>query len=198
MATAPQVSSWLMTQVTQLLNSIEQGDPHAADQLLPLVYDELRRLAAQRLNREKPGHTLQATALVHEAYLRLVGDDAAAHWDHRGHFFAAAAEAMRRILVESARHKRRLKHGGGRQRLELADQHPLLLPAADELLDLDAALTRLAAHDATAAAVVKLHFFAGLSLEQVAEALGISRATAYRNWSYARAWLQCALKENAP
>jgi RNA polymerase sigma factor (TIGR02999 family) len=187
-----------MTEVTQLLNAIEQGDPHAADQLLPLVYDELRKLAAQRLDLEKPGQTLQATALVHEAYLRLVGDCAAPRWDNRGHFFAAAAEAMRRILVESARHKKRLKHGGGRRRLELTDQHPLLLPVADELLDLDAALTRLAAEDADAAEVVKLHFFAGLSLEQVAEALGMARATAYRNWSYARAWLRSALKEDAP
>jgi RNA polymerase sigma factor (TIGR02999 family) len=182
-----------MADVTQLLNAIEQGDAHAADLLLPLVYEELRRLAAQRLAQESPGQTLQPTALVHEAYLRLVGGDAAV-WDNRGHFFAAAAEAMRRILVESARRKKRLKHGSGRQRLELADQHLQVLPVADDLLDLDEALTRLAAEDQAAAEVVKLHFFAGLTLEQIAETLAISRATVYRNWSYARAWLRCALE----
>jgi RNA polymerase sigma factor (TIGR02999 family) len=184
-----------MNEVTQLLSALEQGDPHAAGQLLPLVYDELRQLAARRLAHEKPGQTLEPTALVHEAYLRLVGEDAAARWDGRGHFFAAAAEAMRRILVESARRKGRNKHGGDRRRVELADHHLAVLPVSDELLDLDEALTRLAAEDAEAAQVVKLHFFAGLSLEQVAEALGMSRASAYRNWSYARAWLRCALEE---
>ena len=186
-----------MTDVTRILSAIDQGDPHAAEQLLPLVYDELRKLAAQRLAREKPGQTLQATALVHEAYLRLVDVGEAQHWNSRRHFFAAAAEAMRRILVEQARRKRRHKHGGGRRRVELADEHLAVLPDADELLDLDDALSRLAAEDAEAAAVVKLHFFAGLSLEHAAAALGVSRATAYRNWSYARAWLRCALDEAA-
>jgi RNA polymerase sigma factor (TIGR02999 family) len=186
-----------MNDVTHLLNAAEQGDPHAAGQLLPLVYDELRRLAEQKLCGEQPGQTLQPTALVHEAYLRLVGADAAGRWDSRGHFFAAAAEAMRRILVEQARRKRRHKHGGGRRRVELCDEHRAVLPDADEVLDLDDALSRLAAEDAEAAAVVKLHFFAGLSLEHAAAALGVSRASAYRNWSYARAWLRCALDEGA-
>jgi len=184
-----------MADVTQLLAAIDNGDAHAADLLLPLVYEELRSLAAQRLAQESPGQTLQPTALVHEAYLRLVGADAAAQWDNRGHFFAAAAEAMRRILVESARRKKRLKHGKGRQRIELTDQHLRVLPTADELLDVDEVLTRLAAEDVAAAEVVKLHFFAGLTLEQIAETLNISRATVYRNWAYARAWLRCALEE---
>ena len=182
-----------MANITLLLNAVEQGDPHAASQLLPLVYEELRRLAAQQLAQENPGQTLQPTALVHEAYVRLAGKDAAPEWAGRGHFFAAAAEAMRRILVENARRKKRLKHGGGRGRLELNDQTSTLLPVADELLDLDEALTRLAAEDAAAAEVVSLHFFAGLTLEQVAEALAVSRATVYRHWAYARAWLHCAL-----
>jgi RNA polymerase sigma factor (TIGR02999 family) len=182
-----------MPGVTQLLNALEHGDQRAASQLLPLVYDELRALAAQKLAQERPGQTLQPTALVHEAYLRLVGADADKRWDGRGHFFAAAAEAMRRILVESARHKRRHKHGGDRQRVELADQHLLVLPPPERMLELDEALTRLAAEDPAAAEVVKLHFFAGLSLEQVAECIGHSRATAYRQWAYARAWLRCEL-----
>jgi len=187
----------MMTDVTQLLNAIEHGDPHAASQLLPLVYDELRRLAAHKLARENPGQTLQPTALVHEAYLRLVGSDDAANWDHRGHFFAAAAEAMRRVLVESARSKKRLKHGGGRGRIELTDEVGEQLPVAVELLDLDDALTRLAVEDADAAAVVQLHFFGGLTLEQVAETLRVSRATVYRHWAYARAWLHCALGDDS-
>jgi RNA polymerase sigma factor (TIGR02999 family) len=188
-----------MTDVTHLLNAAERGDPHAAAQLLPLVYDELRRLAAQKLNGEPAGQTLQPTALVHEAYLRLVGAGGSPRWDSRGHFFAAAAEAMRRILVEQARRKRRLRHGGERRRLELADEHLTVPPAdADALLDLDEALSRLAAEDAQAAAVVKLHFFAGLPLEDAAAALGVSRATAYRDWSYARAWLRCALQDRPP
>jgi RNA polymerase sigma factor (TIGR02999 family) len=184
----------LTSNVSQLLNAIENGDPHAASELLPLVYDELRRLAAQKLARETPGQTLEPTALVHEAYLRLVGADADKHWDGRSHFFAAAAEAMRRILIEQARRKDRHKHGGDRQRVELAEQHLAVAPP-DRMLELDEALTGLAAEDASAAAVVKLHFFAGLSLEQVAECLGVSRATAYRQWAYARAWLHCALDE---
>ena len=183
-----------MTDVTQLLSAIEHGDPQAARELLPLVYDELRKPAAQKLSREEPGQTLQATALVHDAYLRLVVAEKEQHWDSRRHFFAAAAEAMRRIFVENARRKKRLKHGGGRQRVELADQHLQVLPIDDELLELDEALTRLAAEDVDAAELVKLHFFAGLSLDETAATLGISRATAYRNWSYARAWLRCALE----
>ena len=202
-----------MTEVTRILHAIDQGDPHASDELLPLVYDELRKLAAQKLAHEKPGHTLQATALVHEAYLRLVatGDETTAaeqSWANRGHFFAAAAEAMRRILVESARRKQRDKHGGGRRRVQLEDRDAPAQPAADEILALDedmvaldAALSRLAATDPEAEKVVKLHVFAGLPIEQVAEVIGISRATAYRQWSYARAWLRCAIdrdKDESP
>jgi len=182
-----------MSEVTQILEAIEQGDPHAAEQLLPLVYDELRRLAAQRLAQEKPGQTLQPTALVHEAYLRLVDVDQARHWDHRGHFFAAAAEAMRRILVESARRKKRGKHGGDLQRLALEDRDVPVPPPADDILALDDALTRLEETDPEAARVVQLHFFAGLPIEQVAETLGVSRATAYRQWAYARARLRSAI-----
>jgi RNA polymerase sigma factor (TIGR02999 family) len=180
--------STAMRDVTQLLNAIAEGDPHATGQLLPLVYDELRRLAARKLAREKPGQTLEATALVHEAYLRLVGD-AARDWDSRGHFFAAAAEAMRRILVESARRKQRLRHGGGRQRVPLADVAAPAAGPSDDLLALDEALTRLAAEDPVKARLVELRFFAGLSVEEAAQCLGISRATADRYWAYARAWL---------
>ncbi len=177
-----------MHDVTRLLNAIARGDPHAAGQLLPLVYDELRRLAARNLARERPGQTLSPTALVHEAYLRLSGD-AAHDWDSRGHFFAAAAEAMRRILVESARRKKRLKHGGGRQRVPL---DPVAAPAetpSDDLLALDEALAQLAAEDPAKARLVELRFFAGLSVEEAARCLGISRATADRWWAFARAWL---------
>jgi RNA polymerase sigma factor (TIGR02999 family) len=179
-----------MTDVTRLLSAIEQGDPRAAEQLLPLVYDELRKLAAQRLAQEKPGQTLQATALVHEAYLRLVGSEPPGHcWDSRGHFFAAAAEAMRRILVEQARRKRRHKHGGSLVRVDL-DARDCVSPMPPEtLLALDEALTRLAADDPQKARLVQLRFFAGLSVEDAAEALGISTATAKRHWRYARAWL---------
>jgi RNA polymerase sigma factor (TIGR02999 family) len=178
-----------MTEVTQILSAIEQGDPHAAEQLLPLVYDELRRLAAQKLAHEKPGQTLQATALVHEAYLRLVDVAKAQHWNSRGHFFAAAAEAMRRILVENARRKGRGKHGGRRQRVDLdAIQNALEMPA-DHLLALDDALTRLAERDPQTAQLVKLHCFAGLSINQAAQTLGISSRTAYRDWAFAQAWL---------
>jgi RNA polymerase sigma factor (TIGR02999 family) len=181
-----------MSEATRILSAIEQGDTSAAEQLLPLVYDELRRLAAQRLAQEKPGQTLQPTALVHEAYLRLVDVEQARHWDSRGHFFAAA-EAMRRILVESARRKKRGKHGGHLQRLALEDRDVPVPPPADDVLALDDALTRLAEADPEAARVVQLHFFAGLSIEQVAEMLGVSRATAYRQWAYARARLRSAI-----
>ncbi len=179
-----------MTEITQILSAARGGDPHAAAQLLPLVYDELRRLAAQKLNHEKAGQTLQPTALVHEAYLRLVGDQ---QFDGRGHFFAAAAEAMRRILVDNARRKQSAKHGGGRRRVDLADGDVAAATAPDEILALDEALARLEAADPEAARVVQLHYFAGLPIEEVAEALGVSRATAYRQWSYARAWLRCAI-----
>jgi RNA polymerase sigma factor (TIGR02999 family) len=175
--------------INQVLNAIEQGDPHAAEQLLPLVYDELRKLAARKLAPEKPGQTLQATALVHEAYLRLVDVEKVQRWNSRGHFFAAAAEAMRRILVESARRKGRARHGGGRQRVDLDAVQVTLDMPADHLLALDEALTRLAERDAQTAQLVDLHCFAGLSIEQAAETLGISARTAYRDWSFAQAWL---------
>jgi RNA polymerase sigma factor (TIGR02999 family) len=182
-----------MSEVTDNLFAAKQGDPHTASQLMPIVYDELRKLAAQKLAHERPGQTLQPTALVHEAYLRLFAKGETQHWDNRGHFFAAAAEAMRRILVESARRKNRVKHGGDWQRVELDDHDVPVRPPAEEILALDEALTRLTAEDAAAAQVVQLHFFAGLSIEEAAEALGISRATAYRHWTYARAWLRCAI-----
>ena len=180
-----------MADVTQILSGMEAGDPKAAAALLPLVYDELRKLAAARLANEKAGHTLQPTALVHEAYVRLVGRQQPQSWDGRGHFFAAAAEAMRRILVEAARRKKAEKHGGGRERLELADHLPARGPDPDQLLAVDEALTRLAADDPTAAELVKLRYYAGLSVEDAGEALGMSRPTAYRLWAYARSWLQC-------
>jgi RNA polymerase sigma factor (TIGR02999 family) len=180
-----------MTEVTRILSRIERGDPRAAEQLLPLVYDELRQLAARRLAYEKPGQTLQATALVHEAYLRLIGPLDSDRYADRGHFFAAAAEAMRHILVDKARRKRRPKHGGGRQRVELADDAASDPPSdAEDLLALDEALSRLAADDPEAATVVKLRYFAGLSVEQAAQSLGMSRASAYRHWTFARAWLR--------
>src|SRR5262245_35658343 len=184
----------LMSEVTRILTAIERGDPHAAGELLPLVYEELRQLAAHKMAQEAAGQTLQPTALVHEAYLRLVGEGDESHWDNRGHFIAAAAEAMRRILIENARRKKRDKHGGGRRRVELPD-----LPAADqepdELLALDDALAKLAAEDPAAAEVVKLRLYAGPSVEEAAAALGLSRAHAYRHWTYARAWLRAALRE---
>jgi RNA polymerase sigma factor (TIGR02999 family) len=179
-----------MADVTRILSAIEQGDPHAAKQLLPLVYDELRRLAARQLSQEAPGQTLDATGLVHEAYLRLVGPADGDRWNDRGHFFAAAAEAMRHILVDKARRKRRGKHGGSRKRVDLDGQVPAPPAAEDDLLALDEALTRLAAADPEAAAVVQLRYFAGLSVEQAAQSLGMSRATAYRHWTFARAWLR--------
>jgi RNA polymerase sigma factor (TIGR02999 family) len=182
-----------MSDVTQILQQIESGDPSAAEQLLPLVYDELRKLAAARMAHESPDHTLQSTALVHEAYLRLVDTDRAQHWNSRGHFFGAAAEAMRRILVENARRKRAVKHGGGHRRVDLLDHDIPDMPPSDDLLALDDALTRLAKEDPASAQVVQLHYFAGLPIEEVGLAMGVSRATAYRQWSYARAWLRCAL-----
>ena len=187
-----------MTDVTQILSAIAQGDPTAASQLLPLVYAELRNLAAQRLVQEKPGQTLQPTALVHEAYLRLVGPTDARRWNDRGHFFAAAAEAMRHILVDNARRKRRVKHGGGRHRVPLDDAVPAPPASEDDLLALDEALTRLAAEDPEAAQVVQLRYFAGLSVEEAAESLGMSRATAYRHWTFARAWLLQELAGDEP
>jgi RNA polymerase sigma factor (TIGR02999 family) len=175
-----------MSEVTRLLEAVDRGDPQAAGRLLPLVYDELRRLAAQKLAHEKPGQTLDATALVHEAYLRLVGDQAFAN---RRHFFAAAAEAMRRLLVERARRKGRLRHGGGLRQVELRDDLPAADEADAEVLAVDEALDQLARHDPEAAELVRLHFFAGLTIERAADLLGVSPRTAYRNWQYARAWL---------
>jgi RNA polymerase sigma factor (TIGR02999 family) len=187
-----------MTDVTRILSAIEQGDPHAAEQLLPLVYDELRQLAAQKLAQEKPGQTLQATALVHEAYLRLVDAATAPQWKGRSHFFAAAAQAMRNILVDSARRKGREKHGAGRRRVTLDEALPAPSNDADELLALDEALSRLAEEDPEAARIVQLRYFAGLSVEEAAQALGVSRAHAYRQWTFARAWLLQALSGDDP
>ena len=178
-----------MHEVTRILSAVEQGDPQAATQLLPLVYEELRRLAAEKMAQEKPGQTLQATALVHEAYIRLVNVEKARHWDSRGHFFAAAAEAMRRILVESARRKQRIRHGGGRRGLDLDEKDVADEGPADAILALDEALARLGAEEAVVAEVVKLRYFAGLTIEQTAAALGISVRTANRHWAYAKAWL---------
>ncbi len=182
-----------MREVTRILSDLARGNAHAAEELLPLVYDELRRLAAGQMMREKPGQTLDATALVHEAYVRLVGPDAEKHWDTRGHFFAAAAEAMRRILVEAARRKGRHKHGGALRRVELTDR-PAATPD-ENLLALDEALTRLTAEDPVAAKVVELRHFAGLGHEAVAEALGVTVYLARQKWAYARAWLKDAVAE---
>jgi RNA polymerase sigma factor (TIGR02999 family) len=186
-----------MENVTQVLCAIEEGDPHAAEQLLPLVYEELRRLAAQKLAQEAPGQTLQATALVHEAYVRLVDVARVEHWNSRGHFFAAAAEAMRRILVDQARKKLSQRRGGGRQRLEL---EPLCVAApepSDDVLAVHEALERFEQVAPQKARLVKLRYFAGLTLPQAADALGISRTTADRHWAYARAWLHAELKKHA-
>ena len=186
-----------MADVTQLLDAAAAGDPKAAAELLPLVYDELRKLAAARMADEKPGQTLQPTALVHEAYLRLVGGGERA-WDSRGHFFAAAAEAMRRIVVESARRKNRLKHGGGHERVEVElAELPTRLPP-DDLIALDEALARLEQLDPVKARLVTLRYFAGLTIEQAAEALGISRVTAHRYWTFARAWLHQQMAGSEP
>jgi RNA polymerase sigma factor (TIGR02999 family) len=186
-----------MTEVTRILSAVEQGDPQASEQLLPLVYDELRKLAAQRLTKEAPGQTLQATALVHEAYLRLVGESEEQHWKSRGHFFAAAAEAMRRILIDQARHKDSQRRGGGRKRqpldLEIAAPEPSL-----DVLALHEALERFEQVDPVKSELVKLRYFAGLTLPQAAKIVGISRTTADRYWSYARAWLHAELKKGEP
>jgi len=184
-----------MNDVTRILANIQRGDPQAAEQLLPLVYDELRRLSARRLAREAPGQTLQATALVHEAYLRLVDTGATQDWDSRGHFFAAAAEAMRRILVERARRKRSAKAGGGRKRVDLFEAEPVIEGPRVDLLALDEALGRLETRDPRKAALVKLRFFAGLTHEQAAEALGISTSTASNDWAYAKSWLRLAMRD---
>ena len=191
------VDSGLMADVTRILDAIEQGDPHAAERLLPLVYDELRKLAAQRLASEKPGLTLQATALVHEAYLRLVEGDKAPHWNSRGHFFAACAEAMRRILVDQARRKLSLRRGGNLQRHPIEDREIEAPEPSVDVLAVHEALERFQGVDATAAQIVKLRYFAGLTIPQAAEALGISTSTADRSWAYARAWLHTALKQDA-
>jgi RNA polymerase sigma factor (TIGR02999 family) len=187
-----------MSEVTRILSAIEHGDAHAAGQLLPLVYDELRKLAAQKMAQEAPGHTLQATALVHEAYVRLVDGDKAQHWNSRGHFFAAAAEAMRRILVERARSKRRIKRGGEARRLELNEHLLVADDRVDELFAVHEALDELERHDAQAAALVKLRFFAGLEHQEAAELLGLGRRAADRLWLLARTWLYRALAEDEP
>jgi RNA polymerase sigma factor (TIGR02999 family) len=184
-----------VTEVTRILNAIDAGDPSAAAELLPLVYDELRLLAVQRLAQEQPGQTLQATALVHEAYLRLVGDGPGPHWDHRGHFFAAAAEAMRRILVDAARRKQAIRHGGGKRRVALEDHHRIT-ESPGGLLAFDEVLTRFAGEEPAKAELVKLRFFAGLSTPEAASALGISVATTERWWAFARAWLLSELQED--
>ena len=182
-----------MNDVTQVLEAISRGEPLAAERLLPLVYAELRKLAAQKLAQEKPGQTLQATALVHEAYLRLVDVEKAQHWNGRGHFFAAAAEAMRRILVENARSKARGKRGGDWRRVDFEELDVATSVSAEQLVALDDALARLAALDPLAGRLVQLRYFAGLALDRAAEAVGVSTATAYRHWAYARAWLHSEL-----
>lgn len=184
-----------MSDVTRILSAIEAGDPHAAEKLLPLIYDELRKLAAVKLSQENPGQTLQATALVHEAYLRLVDVDRAQHWDSRGHFFGAAAEAMRRILVESARHKQTQKAGKEWQRLELSDVEPASRPPSIDVLALNEALEKLQARDARKAALVKLRYFAGLTNQDAAKVLGVSSATADNDWAYAKSWLRLQLAD---
>jgi RNA polymerase sigma factor (TIGR02999 family) len=188
-----------MSEFTNILAAVEAGDARAAEQLLPLVYDELRRLAAAQMAREKPGQTLDATALVHEAYLRLIGPADDQRWQNRGHFFAAAAEAMRRILVEAARRKKRLRHGGGFRRVELPGAGPAITSQEEDVVAVDEALEKLAAADPQAAELVKLHYFAGLTIEQAATVLGVSARKAYTVWAYARAWLfRCLGGEAAP
>jgi RNA polymerase sigma factor (TIGR02999 family) len=184
-----------VNEITRILSAVEQGDPQAASQLLPLVYKELRKLAAQKLAHEQPGQTLQATALVHEAYLRLVGAQPDQHWDGRRHFFAAAAEAMRRILINRARDQGRQKRGGGWRRLRLEHIDISLAEPPDELLDLNDALDKLAQEDPACAELVKLRFFAGLTLDEAAETLGVVRRTADRYWAFARSWLYAALRK---
>jgi RNA polymerase sigma factor (TIGR02999 family) len=187
-----------MTEVTRILSAIEHGEPHASEHLLPLVYDELRRLAAQKMAQEAPGQTLEPTALVHDAYLRLVDDNQAQHWNSRGHFFAAAAEAMRRILVENARHKASLKRGGGRTREPLDDRKLMVAQVPEDLLALDEALTLLAATDEQAAQLVKLRYFTGLTLKQAAGVLDISPRSADFLWAFARAWLLRKINGEGP
>jgi RNA polymerase sigma factor (TIGR02999 family) len=182
-----------MSEVTRILSAIDQGDPQAASQLLPLVYDELCKLAAHKLAHEIPGQTLEPTDLVHEAYLRLVDVDRAQHWNNRRHFFAAAAEAMRRLVVENARRKKRQKHGGDRRRVSLEEAESMVPAPSEDLLVLDEALTRLAAHDPIKAEVVKLRFFAGLTMPEIAQSLDLSLATVERHWTYARTWFYAEL-----
>jgi len=186
-----------MSEVTRILSAIDQGDACAAAQLLPLVYEELRKLAAQRIAQEAPGQTLQATALVHEAYLRLVNADKVHQWDSRGHFFAAAAEAMRRILIDTARRKQTIKHGQGWQRQDLLEAELAVDSTGDDMIAVDDALTKLAAQQPEAARLIDLHFFAGLTLKDAARCLGISLRTAHRHWIYARAWLRRELDRSA-
>src|SRR5262245_20995347 len=186
-----------MTDVTRILSAIEGGDPHAAEELLPLVYDELRKLAAQKLAWEKPGQTLEATGLVHEAYVRLVDGDKIPHWHSRGHFFAAAAEAMRRILVDNARRKNAERHGGGWHRQDLIDAELAIDSTGEDLCAVDEALSQFAKRDPEAARLVELRFFAGLSLDDAARCLGVSPRSAYRQWAYARAWLRRKLDNPA-
>lgn len=178
-----------MSNVTQILSSLEAGDQQASEKLLPLVYDELRKLAAARMAQESPDHTLQATALVHEAYVRLVDPEEKQCWNSRGHFFGAAAEAMRRILVEQARRKHRIRHGGGLKRVDLDKLNPAITQMSEEILDLDTSLEKLSAEEPETAEVVKLRYFAGLTIEQTAAVLDISVRTANRHWSFAKAWL---------
>ena len=187
-----------MSAVTQILNAIEQGDAHAADELLPLVYDQLRRLASQKMAQEKPGQTLDATALVHEAYLRLVDQEEPQHWQNRRHFYAAAAEAMRRILIENARRKQSSKHGGGLMRQEFQESQFASPEPDDDILALDEALQKLTEKDPIKAELVRLRFFAGLTAEDAAQTLGISSTTAERYWTYARAWLHNQIKTHQP
>jgi len=186
-----------MSAFTQLLNAVEAGDPQAANQLLPMIYDELRQLAARKLAQEKPGQTLDATALVHEAYLRLVGAEEPMRFSDRAHFYAAAAEAMRRILVDSARKKKAEKRGGEQRRVEWHENIEASVKPTDDLLAIDEALTLLAADDPEAAQLVRMRFFVGLSVDEAADVMGLARATAYRTWSYAKAWLRTKLGENA-
>lgn len=185
-----------MSDVTRILNAIEKGDAQAAEELLPLVYEELRHLASRKMSRESPGQTLQATALVHEAYIRLVGAEAQ-NWKGRTHFFTAAAEAMRRILIENARRKQRLKRGGGQKKVDLEDAEPAVAEPAEDIVALNEALEKLALEDPIKANLVKLRYFAGLTVKQAAEILGISQATAERYWSYARVWLFYEIKKGS-
>lgn len=184
-----------MNDITRILVAISEGDGLASEQLLPMIYEELRSLAASKLAQESPGQTLEATALVHEAYVRLVNSEVEQKWNHRGHFFAAAAEAMRRILVEKARRKQRVKHGGENQRVELDDERLVCSIPSEQIVALDEALERFGQEEPEKAQLVKLRFFAGLSIEETAEVLGISRATAARHWTYARAWLFDAISD---